>query len=291
MNSNKTLYFAYGSNLDYEDWSKWCSEREEDPSRLIEVEPAFLPDYKLKFHYYSSGRKGGAADIVEAGKGSIVPGVLFELDEYTVALMDRKEGVKGKSYQRKKVHVITLNGSVIEALTYVVCQGSIRNKFIEPTVDYANLIRKGLEKRGLPTDFLEAAINDDPTSCKLNRIFVYGTLMNGESRHQAIKNSDLEFINSGFTRGSLMHISDYPGLIYSSKSKVLGELYTCEDITKTLDKFDQIEGFYDYQSSDSLFIRIVSKIELQGNIVLAWAYLFNGLDGKEIPSGNWRNRD
>ena len=291
MSSKKSLYFAYGSNLDYDDWSKWCLERDEDSSRLIEVESAFLPDYKLKFHYYSSGRKGGAADIVEAGKGSIVPGVLFELDEYTVALMDRKEGVKGKSYQRKKVHVITLNGSVTEALTYVVCQESIRDKFIEPTADYANLIRNGLENRGLPTDFLDAALNDDPSSCKLNRVFVYGTLMNGESRHYAIENSNLEFVNSGFTRGSLMHISDYPGLVYNSKSKVLGELYTCEDIAKTIEKFDQIEGFYDYQSSDSLFIRIVSKIEFQGNIALAWTYLFNGLDGKEIPSGNWRNRD
>ena len=27
MSSKNTLYFAYGSNLDFEDWTKWCDER------------------------------------------------------------------------------------------------------------------------------------------------------------------------------------------------------------------------------------------------------------------------
>ena len=113
MNSNKILYFAYGSNLDFEDWSNWCLGNNADPYGLVEVESAFLPDYRLKFHYYSGGRKGGAADIVEAESGNLVPGALFELDDYTLNLMDRKEGVKGGSYQRKQVHVVTLDLSLI----------------------------------------------------------------------------------------------------------------------------------------------------------------------------------
>jgi len=291
MSSKKTLYFAYGSNLDFEDWSKWCTKSDSDPSGLVEVESAFLPGYRLKFHYYSGGREGGAADIVECEVGSLVPGVLFELDDRTVKLIDRKEGVKSKSYQRKIIHVITLDGRIIEALTYVVCQESVQNKFIEPTETYSNLIRNGLEKRGLPTEFLEAAINSKPSSGKLNRIFVYGTLMNGESRHSVIMNSNLEFVNSGCTKGRLMHISDYPGLISDHKSKVFGELYQSKDVSNVLEQIDQIEGFHGYEFDDSLFIRMISKINVQGNLVWAWTYLFNGSYGSQIPSGDWRDRD
>jgi len=291
MNSNKILYFAYGSNLDYEDWTKWCDERNEDPSGLVEVESAFLPSYRLKFHYYSSGRKGGAADIVEADLGNIVPGVLFELDDYTLNLMDRKEGVKGSSYQRKQVHVVALDGRIIEALTYVVCKERIQNKFIEPTAEYSELIRNGLSKRGLPIEFLDAAIIPQNSDSELNRIFVYGTLMKGESRHSAIKNTDFEFIDDAFTKGKLLHVNDFPGLIFDDKENVSGELYQCNKITKRLSEIDQIEGFYGHQYGNSLFNRVILKVEVKGEFIWSWAYLFNGKDGNEIPSGNWRERD
>lgn len=291
MKPETTLYFAYGSNLDFEDWSKWCAKKHADPSGMVEIEPVFLPDYRLKFHYYSGGREGGAADIVEADLGNIVPGVLFELDDYTLNLMDRKEGVKSGSYQRKQVHVVTLEGRIIEALTYVVCEERIQNKFIQPAVEYAELIRNGLSKRGLPIDFLESALNFKQSESRLNRIFVYGTLMKGESRHLAIKNSDFEFIDSAFTKGKLLHLNDYPGLTFDDKKHVSGELYKCNKITKRLSEIDQIEGFYGYQYGNSLFNRVILKVEVKGEFIWSWAYLFNGQDGDEIPSGNWRERD
>ena len=291
MNSKKTLYFAYGSNLDFEDWSNWCLDRNVEPSGLVEVEPAFLPSYRLKFHYYSSGRKGGAADIIEADSGNIVPGALFELDDYTLNLMDRKEGVKGGAYQRKQVHVVTLEGRIIEALTYVVCKERIQNEFIEPTLDYVNLIRNGLSSRGLPTEFLDSALNFERSESVLNRIFVYGTLMKDESRYLAIKNADFEFINGAFTKGKLLHLNDYPGLIFDDKDQVSGELYQCDNINKRLSEIDQIEGFHGYQYDGSLFNRVILKVEIKGEFVWSWAYYFNGKGGIEIPSGNWHERD
>jgi len=291
MNSQKTLYFAYGSNLDFEDWSNWCIEKNADPSGLIEVESAFLPEHCLKFHYYSGGREGGAADIVEANSGNVVPGVLFELDDYTLGLMDRKEGVKSKSYRRKQVYVLTLDGRIIEALTYVVCQERIQNQFVEPTLHYAELIRNGLEKRGLPTMFLEAAIDPNITSGELNEIFVYGTLMKGESRHPLMINNNVKFLEVASSKGRLLHISDFPGLIYDANSNVIGELYRCKEASQTLAEIDRIEGFYGYEYEDSLFIRIISKVEIKGESVWAWTYLFNGSDGEEIISGNWREKD
>ena len=58
------LYFGYGSNLDWDDWKRFCMERGADPHGLMEREPAWLLGHHLKFHYYSSGRGGGAADVV-----------------------------------------------------------------------------------------------------------------------------------------------------------------------------------------------------------------------------------
>lgn len=291
MNSDKTLYFAYGSNLDLQDWTEWCHERKENPSGLIEIESAFLPGYSLKFHYYSDGREGGAADIVEADPGTVVPGVLFEMDDYTLGLMDRKEGVKSKSYQRKQVHVLTLEGRVVEALTYVVCQERIENRFVEPTLHYSELIRNGLERRGLPTMFLEASIESNIAPRELNEIFVYGTLMKGESRHHFIESVDIKYLEEASSKGKLLHISDFPGLIYDCNSNVSGELYRCQAISQTLLELDRIEGFYGYGFDDSLFFRVISKIEVKGKFVWAWTYLFNGESGEEIPSGNWRQRN
>ena len=291
MSSKNTLYFAYGSNLDFEDWSNWCHGKNADPSGLVEVESAFLPSYRLKFHYYSSGRKGGAADIVEADLGNIVPGVLFELDDNTLKLMDRKEGVKSKSYRRKQVHVVTLDGRIIEALTYVVCDESIQNKFIQPTAEYAELIRNGLSRRGLPIEFLDAAITPQNSDSELNRIFVYGTLMNGESRHSAIDYPDIKFVGRASSKGRLMHVSDFPGLIFNDTKQVFGEIYQCQKVSQTLNKLDQIEGFYGYQHDGSLFNRIISKVELNNEFIWAWTYLFNRAEGEEILSGNWHDRD
>ena len=77
-------HFGYGSNLNWDDWKKWCNERGKDPNSL-KVEPGtfFLPDYELDFHYYSSGRDGGALDVVKL-RGHAVAGKLFKVDRKSV---------------------------------------------------------------------------------------------------------------------------------------------------------------------------------------------------------------
>ena len=38
-NSNEEMmyYFGYGSNLDFDDWSKWCKKRGKNPDGLKEI--------------------------------------------------------------------------------------------------------------------------------------------------------------------------------------------------------------------------------------------------------------
>ncbi len=291
MKPEVTLYFAYGSNLDFEDWTKWCANKKADPSGMVELEPAFLPDYELKFHYYSGSREGGAADVVPSSVGNLVPGVLFELNSKTLELMDVKEGVKYNCYERKWVEVIKFDGAVVKALTYVVCQGKIQQKFVKPTSKYVNLIRNGLNKRGLPTEFLDKSLESKSNKPTLDYIFVYGTLMKQESRNELLEQYSSECLGQNKITGKLLHVSTFPGMVNDDNSQVNGELYHCLEIGECLEKLDWIEGFHGYDSDDSLFTRVVSRVIDENHTTWAWTYMYNGESNRIIESGDWRTRD
>ena len=291
MKPEVTLYFAYGSNLDFEDWTKWCANKKADPSGMVELEPAFLPDYELKFHYYSGSREGGAADVVPSSVGNLVPGVLFELNSKTLELMDVKEGVKYNCYERKWVEVIKFDGSVVKALIYVVCQEKIENRFVEPTLEYTNLIRNGLIKRGLPTEFLDLSVSTKLKSSTLNYIFVYGTLMKQESRNGLMEQYSAEFLGQKSINGKLLDLSSFPGMVHDFNLVIKGELYYCQEIENCLEKLDWIEGFHGYDTEDSMFTRIITKVNDENSPKWAWTYLYNGESDNVINSGSWRDRD
>ena len=291
MKPEVTLYFAYGSNLDFEDWTKWCANKKADPSGMVELEPAFLPDYELKFHYYSGSREGGAADVVPSSVGNLVPGVLFELNSKTLELMDVKEGVKYNCYERKWVEVIKFDGAVVKALTYVLCQGKIQQKFVKPTSKYVNLIRNGLNKRGLPTEFLDKSLESKSNKPTLDYIFVYGTLMKQESRNGLMEQYSAEFLGQKSINGKLLDLSSFPGMVHDFNLVIKGELYYCQEIENCLEKLDWIEGFHGYDTEDSMFTRIITKVNDENSPKWAWTYLYNGESDNVINSGSWRDRD
>ena len=103
MEDENTLYFGYGSNLDWDDWQAWCEDKKLRSDGLVEISPCWLPNYSMKFHYFSNSREGGAADVIETGRGHAVPGVLFSMNADALRAMDQKEGVKAGAYARRKV--------------------------------------------------------------------------------------------------------------------------------------------------------------------------------------------
>jgi hypothetical protein len=76
MMTNERLYFAYGSNLNLDDWHCWCAERGYPCDLLEPVCPAALPDHELIFGHDSTSRRGGVLDI-RRSRGHIVRGMLF----------------------------------------------------------------------------------------------------------------------------------------------------------------------------------------------------------------------
>ena len=279
------LYFGYGSNLDHVDWTKWCHRKGRNPDGLKEIGPAWLDEYYLTFDYYSSTREAGAANLKLLASGrAATPGALFEIDADTLASLDRKEGHPNpKYYQRKIVTAYTPDGKAHQAYTYI--HYAKEDNFHPPSQEYENLIRNGLERVDLTTDWLDSAL-DHSMSARFEYVFVYGTLMEGMSRHSEMQDG-CTLVCEGTVQGNLYHISDYPGLV-AGNGTVQGELYRASDMFQIIQRLDWIEGA---GGTDPLFNRVIQQVNTERGKV--WAYTYHYAKSTDsfdkIVSGNWRN--
>ena len=135
----RMLYFGYGSNLDYADWTKWCNKMGFEPSGLKEIGPAWIDGYNLTFDYFSETRNGGAANLNRLASGmAATPGALYEIDKETLRALDQKEG-HPTYYKRFEQIVYTSDGRSHHAYTYI--HSSTENKFHSPIKIYQYLER------------------------------------------------------------------------------------------------------------------------------------------------------
>ena len=281
-----TFYFGYGSNLDLADFARYCNEKGFKGAELKPVCPAWLPDYKLQFHYFSRSRKSGAADVVPVGtestsvvgkksgvdvgdRGFAVPGVLFEPNEEGWRALDRKEG-HPRFYRRKDVVVTTLSMHVVKAVTYVCVPEKIKNSFEQPSEEYVNFIRAGLEAFKLPIQMLTTAAARWITprdESNVKHIFIYGTLRKGQERHRNMLTSNLVGIQDAVIEGKLVNVGSFPGLLPSSDS--LGEeeerLTTKKSAVEKIETEDGrtfVKGeLYEYRGSIAGILRTLDMIE------------------------------
>jgi gamma-glutamylcyclotransferase (GGCT)/AIG2-like uncharacterized protein YtfP len=279
------LYFAYGSNLDAGDWGTYCKAAGADPMGMRPRGPAWLPDHRLVFHFHSASRSGGAADVIPSDRGEAVPGVLMELTDEALGVMDAKEG-HPKVYVRETVHVSTLDGRTHPAITYRVTPAAQDSKHTPPTPHYECLVRNGLEGRALPTRHLDAAVSGlGASGHSIEQIFVYGTLMSGQGRHSHLMEFLPEAQAAASATADLLDLGSYPGLIPGAGS-VRGELYGFEDVDAVLESLDRIEGYC--AGEPSLYQRVVLQVESGVGAQWAWTYVYAREGGTPIPSGDWR---
>ena len=116
--------------------------------------PAVLDNYRLGFPIYSEYWGGGIGDIVY-DPGKYVMGVLFDLTEAEIAILDqkvvRKVDTHGKEigvYGRIEVTVAPLGkGEPVKAITY---QGTSTDRYhVPPTRHYMDLVIQGAFTYGL----------------------------------------------------------------------------------------------------------------------------------------------
>ena len=139
--------------MDKDDLDKWCHEHDYPQIEYLSVTPAKLKDYKLAFNYLSDGRKGGAANVMEA-RGNIVYGLLVEIKDTDLPTIQDKEGCPNY-YREIEVEVETFDGKAIKDVkTYKVIKEKEKNGHVEPTEGYLLLIIQNAIKYGFPKDYV-----------------------------------------------------------------------------------------------------------------------------------------
>jgi hypothetical protein len=147
-------YFAYGSNMNLRAVSEWCRHYGHRAPPMNKGRAAVLENHRLGFPIYSEYWGGGIADIVY-DPGKYVSGVLFDLAEQDLRVLDQKVGRKLDSserevgvYRRIKVRVSPVGRS--EPVAAVTYQGlNIDRYHIPPTQHYMDLLIQGAYASGL----------------------------------------------------------------------------------------------------------------------------------------------
>jgi cation transport regulator ChaC len=130
------LYFAYGSNM----LTKRLHER------IPNARPcgiAVLREYE--FNCNKKSKDGSSKGNIAPLKDAVTWGVIFELPEKAISILDKAEG----GYTRNTVSV-SISGKVMECETYISQEIST-----EPPYDwYLNYIIEGAREHGLPEDYV-----------------------------------------------------------------------------------------------------------------------------------------
>ena len=287
------MYFAYGSNMDSENWAQFCAGYDADPDCMKPLGTALLPDCELVFNYRSVLRDGGALNIRER-RGHYVHGVLFEVSERGWEVLDIKESVTIGCYRRISHVAITSGGRTVPVTTYQVTQQR-QEGFVPPSDEYAQIVSRGLNAFGLPLHQFEAAARNLAAAPEVEGVFVYGTLMRGESRHEAIRRHAPSATLPARAAGRLhATTADYPMLElgeHDAGDIVHGEFVGFADTGPVLRRLDEIEEFVGYASEGNEYLRTLIEVDTgDGAKRKAWTYVAanRAMMAERIVSGCWR---
>lgn len=281
-----TLYFAYGSNLNRADWTKFCLARGFDPEGLEPVRAARLPDYTLTFDMDSRSRRGGVLNLKPA-IGCAVTGFLFRPRARSWAALDLKEGC-GVAYERTACITLSETGEEVPAVTYIGLTGCASMALVPPTERYLELCRIGREKLGLETrSVLRAAEGATPEP--IDAVFAYGTLMRRESRFASVARHGIACALLAETRGVLVLADGYPGLLPEPLHDVQGDFFRSRAIDRLLPELDRIEGFSGFGVEGNLFRRTLTEVHVgNGRVRDAWVYFICDPTLMRSPAQDWR---
>lgn len=145
------LYFAYGSNMDWQQMQERCPS-----ARFVSV--ARLPNHKLAFTRKSVRRGCGVADAVPE-HGRELWGVVYEIDDPDRHSLDAAEGYragrKKNAYWRRERPVL-LNGDGRRPMNTAVYFADPQPRPPLPNAHYKELIISGARHWHLPVAYIRA---------------------------------------------------------------------------------------------------------------------------------------
>lgn len=146
------LYFAYGSNMDWQQMQDRC------PSAQF-VGVAVLKDHELKFPRKSKNWGGGVASVVPAPERRVW-GVVYEIADRDIGNLDRFERydpgkrTEDNAYNREERHVF-INERDEERLLVSLYIAQQEENPPPPSRDYLNKIATGARFWHLPDEYVE----------------------------------------------------------------------------------------------------------------------------------------
>jgi gamma-glutamylcyclotransferase len=139
------LIFAYGSNMNLNRLTKRV------PS-AVKVSNVFLPRYKLVCNKISNDGSAKANIIKTDVPAEVVWGVLFSIDSYEKALLDKAEGL-GKGYNDDTLTFFDEANDSYAAQAYLADSKSIDNNLL-PYDWYKEFIVTGAVQNKLPAGYI-----------------------------------------------------------------------------------------------------------------------------------------
>lgn len=139
-------YFAYGSNMLTERLRARCN------SAIVRC-VASADEYRLGFSKKS--RDGSGKATIWRDAASRVYGVVFELDETELPMLDKAEGARS-GYDRIKnfqVQAVALDRA-LDVITYIAGPGYTDPK-LKPYDWYLKLVITGARQHGLPSQYID----------------------------------------------------------------------------------------------------------------------------------------
>lgn len=167
--NQRTLYFAYGSNMAVQ------RLRARVPSARL-LGPAVLAGHALRFHKPGSIDGSGKCDAVYTDDAADrVFGALYSIATAELALLDRFEA-RGHGYERETVSVMTENGEAVQAETYIATRIDPR---LRPLDWYKEHVLRGARALQLPGAYIRAieavaADADADEARRVRELSIYG---------------------------------------------------------------------------------------------------------------------
>jgi gamma-glutamylcyclotransferase (GGCT)/AIG2-like uncharacterized protein YtfP len=283
------LCFAYGSNLCADALGRWLADRGVDPSNVRAVGPAWLPDHELSFGFFSKTRGAGALDVRPL-RGSVVQGALLAPTSAGWAALDEKESVAHGAYARHDTEVILPGGAVRPATVYVVTEAR-RTVHHAPSDAYLGEVQAGYATWGHDPAPLHGAARGGSGALSVDAVFVYGTLLRGESNERVLHERPVRRVLDARVRGALHETGDpWPVMVLDDASTAHGELVELDDVEARLGPLDALESFPGYGRPGRLYHRTLIDVSTDEGMRRAWTYVAGETirRGPRIASGSWR---
>ena len=128
------------------------------------------------------------------------------------------------------------------------------------------------------------------TALRIDRVFVYGTLMRGGRLHSEMLRAGAEFLGRGSIGAALYKVRGqwYPGAVPDERSRVWGEVYLLPELVRGLKYLDEVEGV----ASEGSFERKTVEVQSGSRKFIAWTYFYAAplKRSQRLPGGKFRVR-